>query len=666
MNDICHLAAQWGVAAEYFDAFGNLRVVEDDALARIVDAISGGRRPPHRLIPATVVIRRNRHNRVEIANHDPEGRVHWEIRSDDESVARGVAEGLAIVLPDIPVGSYQLRARASTSAGEQDDTATLLVAPETTFQGRDPQARLWALAVQLYGIRSGRNWGHGDFTDLADLVALAAQLGAAGIALNPLHALYDDHPEQVSPYSPNSRLFLNPLYIDIAAIPEFPGLAATGLAADIEQLRNQDLVDYTGVSAAKLRGLRLAYERFCQQGSEDRRARFAAFRRDWQQWLSRFAGFEYLRRRFRAVWWQWPQEWRRPDAARMHDLANKAGDELEFFAFVQWVADSQLAECRHKARALGLPIGLYTDVAVGVEAGGADAWSEQEAILNSLSVGAPPDQLNTAGQNWGLSGFSPSGLEQRRFEPFRQMLRAAMRHAGAIRLDHVLGLRRLFVIPHGMTPQNGTYVQLPFEALLAVVAQESMAHECIVIGEDLGTVPEGFRETIADWGLWSYLVMLFERRADGSFKSPGEYKRNALASFNTHDLPTFAGWVSGHDQQVRRALGIDPGETDEERKDAVERLRAALAGDGMATLAFPAVAKFLAATPSRIVVLSLEDALSLIDQPNLPGTVDEHPNWRRRLPVGLEDLSRHPGLRALADIMVAAGRAGGAREVSVD
>jgi 4-alpha-glucanotransferase len=218
-------------------------------------------------------------------------------------------------------------------------------------------------------------------------------------------------------------------------------------------------------------------------------------------------------------------------------------------------------------------------------------------------------------------------------------------------------LRRLFVIPHGMKPQDGTYVQFPFEALLAVVAQESVRNQCIVIGEDLGTVPEGFREAMSDWGLWSYLVLLFERRHDASFKSPDEYKRNALASFSTHDLPTFTGWVTGHDRRVKEALGINPGESEDERRSAVNHLRSALEVRGISTFDFPAVAKFLAATPSRLVVVGMEDALELADQPNVPGTVDEHPNWRRRLPAALEDLSDDPRLQALGRIMAEADRA---------
>jgi 4-alpha-glucanotransferase len=655
MDDITELAARSGVAAEYYDAFGERRQVGRDALSHIIDAIGGDRAAPNRLLPATVVLRQRRQTHVEMPGLASDAQLEWEVLSGSDRVARGVA-GSTLDLGDIAVGAYTLRVTPRGDGATAAETATLLVAPEMAYQGSNSSGRMWALAVQLYGIKSRRNWGHGDFTDLIDLLELAARLGAAGIGLNPLHALRDDQPEQASPYYPNSRLFLNPLYIDIEAIPEFPGVQAAGVGEEIERLRRQDKVDYAGVAAAKLRGLRLAYDAFRHSGSEQRRGEFAAFRRERRQWLARFASFEHLRRRFHDVWWEWPPEWRQPNAAQLLGLLREEGEELGFFAFVQWVADAQLAQCCAKGRDLGLPLGLYVDVAVGVEAGGADAWSEQRAVLNRLSIGAPPDLLNTAGQNWGLSGYSPSGLEDAQFEPFRQMLRAAMRYAGAVRLDHVLGLRRLFVIPHGMTPQDGTYVQLPFEALLAVVAQESVRHQCIVIGEDLGTVPEGFREAMADWGLWSYLVMLFERREDGSFKAPGEYKKNALASFNTHDLPTFTGWTCCHDFEVKRAIGLDPGESLDDRRRSQAELKSALAAHGYPGNEFTAVAKYLAHTPSRLVVIAMEDVLEILDQPNLPGTINEHPNWRRRLPMCLEDLGDDPRLMALGRVMREAGR----------
>ena len=281
-------------------------------------------------------------------------------------------------------------------------------------------------------------------------------------------------------------------------------------------------------------------------------------------------------------------------------------------------------------------------------------------MLADASIGAPPDLLNTAGQNWSLVAFNPRALERQGFEPFRGMLEAAMRYAGAVRLDHVLGLNRLYLIPNGASA--GGYVRFPLEAMLAVVAQESVRHRCVIIGEDLGTVPANLRETLADWGVWSYRVMLFERDEDGSFRPPERYPEEALVTFSTHDLPTFAGWSVGRDLREKRAIGIDPGETDADRAAAQAALRAALArcrGKERTGPGFLPVARYLAATPSRILMISLDDALGVLDQPNVPGTIDEHPNWRRRLPLALEDLRRHPRIRALARMLRGAGRSAG-------
>jgi 4-alpha-glucanotransferase len=294
-----------------------------------------------------------------------------------------------------------------------------------------------------------------------------------------------------------------------------------------------------------------------------------------------------------------------------------------------------------------MKVGLYLDVAVGVQSDGFDAWNEQVAISRHLGVGAPPDPLNTAGQSWGLAGFNATGLEQKFFAPYREMLRASMRHAGAIRLDHVLGLKRLYLVPQGFSAADGVYVQMPFEALLAVTALESVASRCVVIGEDLGTVPEGFRDQIAGWGIWSYLVMMFEREDHGPFKSLDHYLANALVTFNTHDLSTYAGWRSFGDLKTKRALGIDPGESDDARWRALAMLDDLLRGNSIDKNDLYSVTKFLARTPSRLLAIALEDFLGLIDQPNIPGTVDEHPNWRRRLPVPLEQIASTIDVAAL-------------------
>jgi 4-alpha-glucanotransferase len=286
-----------------------------------------------------------------------------------------------------------------------------------------------------------------------------------------------------------------------------------------------------------------------------------------------------------------------------------------------------------------MKVGLYLDVAVGVQSGGFDAWNEQVAVSRHLSIGAPPDALQPAGQNWGLAGFNGAGLETNSFAPYKEMLRASMRYAGAIRLDHVLGLNRLYVVPHGYAADNGAYVKMPLQALLAVTAQESVANRCVVIGEDLGTVPEGFRDELAGWGIWSYLVMMFERDSQAAFRDVGHYATSALVTFNTHDLPTFAGWLSYADLVMKRGLGIDPGESDDARRYAIEKLGDVLRQHGIHDVNLYGVTRFLSLTSTRILAIALEDLLGVVDQPNVPGTIDEHPNWRQRLPVAVDQIA---------------------------
>jgi 4-alpha-glucanotransferase len=529
--------------------------------------------------------------------------------------------------------------------------------PQRVFQGDG--RRLWALAVQLYALRSRRNWGHGDFTDLAKLITLTAARGAAAIGLNPLHALFADRADEASPYAPNSRLYLNPLYIDVEAIPEFPGLAAAGLRAEIEALRASEMIAYPRVAAAKLQGLRVAHASFRGGSSAERRTDFESYRAEQSETLLRFACFETLRREYSPrPWTDWPRPWRNPTRAELEAFRQEHAEDCEFHEFVQWIADRQLNACAEAARRYGMPIGIYTDLAVGIDRHGADAWSQQDAVLAGVAMGAPPDELNLQGQDWGLAPFNPHTLPAHDFAPLRQLLAAVMRHAGAIRLDHVLGLQRVFMIPLGRPAGEGAYVRFPFQQLLRVVAEESNRLHCIVVGEDLGTVPEGFREVLARWGLWTYRVMLFEREGDGRFRPPESYPAGAVATFNTHDLPTFRGWLEGYDLRVKRDIGLDPGESDEARAWAQQMLRAILAERASAYAAddIAAVASFLGATPSRLVVIALDDVLGVRDQINIPGTVDQHPNWRRKLPVALEELERHDGFERLARVFAECGR----------
>jgi 4-alpha-glucanotransferase len=625
-------AKELGIQTEFVDGRGHLHVTGEAALKVILDALPAPL--PHRFLDSAVAVRSDRPSRTELkAATFP---LRWKIVDGLKVIAEGATHDRAIAWPaDLPVGSHRLQL---TDAAAVTETTPLLVAPPRAFGGDFD--RSWLLAVQLYSVRSARNWGIGDFTDLEGLIELAAHLGADGVGLNPLHVLFDDRPGDCSPYAPNSRLFLNALYIDAEKLAEFqPGVLADSRDT-LGQLRSSKIVDYVGVAELKWRALRLAFEAFKVDSKSDRRQDFETFRVERAPLLSRFACFEALRHKFKQPWWEWPGEWQQPDAAKCASLREgPERDVVEFVEFVQWIADRQLRACRDLADSLGMKVGLYLDVAVGVQSDGFDAWNEQRAISRHLAVGAPPDPLNTVGQNWGLAGFNAAGLEIQAFEPFREMLRASMRYAGAIRLDHVLGLKRLYLVPHGFSAGEGVYVQMPFEALLAVTAQESVAHRCVVIGEDLGTVPEGFREQMADWGIWSYQVMMFERDDHGKFRDIDHYSSNALVTFNTHDLSTYAGWRSFSDLKLKRSLGIDPGESDDARRYALEMLSDALRHHAIHHQEISAVVSFLARTKSRLLAISLEDLLGVIDQPNIPGTVNEHPNWRQRLPVAIEEIA---------------------------
>ncbi|RTM05792.1 MAG: 4-alpha-glucanotransferase [Bradyrhizobiaceae bacterium] len=630
-----------GVQSEFIDALGKLRVTDPVALKSILDALPEKR--VYRFVAGPVVVRALGHPRTELAAVGAPP-LNWKLSANGNVIAQGETREPVIAWPaGLPLGYHRL---TLTDAEGVTEEVPMIVAPERAFGGDFDRG--WLLAVQLYSVRSSCNWGIGDFTDLADLVRLAKQLGADGVGLNPLHVLFDDHPADCSPYSPNSRLFLNPLYIDVEAIPEFSADLVPDAAATAARLREGDRVPYADMAALKWLALRAAFNSFVTSASAVRRKEFDAFRSARAPLLSRFACFEVLRHRFAAPWWEWPHEWRQPDEAKCAELRNGPDKrEVEFVEFVQWIADSQLHAAKELASGLGMRVGLYLDVAVGVQSNGFDAWNEQMAISRHLAVGAPPDVLNTVGQDWGLAGFNAGGLEAQSFVPFADMLAASMRHAGAIRLDHVLGLKRLYLVPRGFKPDNGAYVQMPFEALLGVVARESAAHKCIVIGEDLGTVPEGFREMMQDFGIWSYLVMMFERDDAGHFRNVDHYRPNALVTLNTHDLSTYAGWRSFSDLKMKRSLGLDPGENDQARWDALGALDEILRQNGIKANDLYSVLAFLSRTPSRLLAVSMEDLLGVIDQPNIPGTINEHPNWRQRLPDALDKIAAKIDLTAL-------------------
>jgi 4-alpha-glucanotransferase len=713
------LAEQLGIAASYRDQEGRLQIVSestkralvsafgirsDDARA-IAKALADLQRGAGRglLEPGTVIREDHRpyHVRLAVPRAWQNGHVTWtlsreggapetrqgalaDLPSADADRPEAAVHERRLLLPDdVPPGYHGLEVRIS---GEGEDAAArscVIIAPRRAFQ---PSAiahggRLWGLAIQLYGLRSPRNWGIGDFTDLRDLMTWAGRIGAAAIGTNPLHALFLDDPGHISPYSPSSRHFINPLYLDVEAIEEFTVceeardlVRSDWFQAKLAHARSAPLVDYRAVTDLKRAVLeRLHHCLHTRTGidADKRRAALVQFRRERGDSLQRFAVFQALREDMGARdhamrdWRRWPPAFRDPASAETAAFASSHEREVEFFAYLQWQADIQLSSCVETGRRARLPIGLYLDLAVGTDAAGADAWAAPNLVANGATIGAPPDNWNRKGQNWGLPPLNAAALRAHAFKPFAELLRANMRHAGAIRIDHALGLRRLFWIPEGGRATDGAYVAYPFEELIGIVALESNRNRCLVVGEDLGTLPEGFQAAMRDAGLLSYCLLYFERDGSGRFKSPGEYPVDALVSVSTHDLPTVWGFWSRRDLDEKERVGAypDAGYAKAARRARVEEIDGLIAallherlvrpGHARDVVPLEAILRFIARTPSRLLMVGIEDLLGVEDQANLPGTLDEHPNWRRRLPMDIAAIIEDGRVAAAARILTA-------------
>jgi 4-alpha-glucanotransferase len=523
------------------------------------------------------------------------------------------------------------------------------------------RARVWGLTCQLYGLRSARNWGIGDFEDLARLAEIVGARGGDFLGVNPLHALYPADAERCSPYSPSSRRFLNVLYIAPDIEPEFARINPPRLDA----LRQSTLVDYAEVARTKFAALEAMFQVF-DKAPQDRRGAFEAFRTQFGEALERHCLFEALHAHHAgAPWWDWPEALHRGDSDAVRRFRADHAERIEFFAWLQWLADNQVRAAQARAHAAGMRIGLYLDMAVGVAPDGAMAWADPDLMVRGAHIGAPPDQFNMQGQDWGLIPQRPTSLIERDLKPFRDDLRASMHLAGAVRIDHAMALQRLYWIPAEAAAIEGTYVRYPLAGMLAAVAEESRAHRCVVVGEALGTVPQGFWPLLADKKLQSYRVLFFERRRDGGFRRPRSWPSHALGCVSTHDLPTLCGWWAGRDIEWRHEVGFMTAEDAQaERHDRADQralLWEALASQDLAPAEAPprrlddasvvAVHRYVAMSPVRLMGVQLEDSIGEVEQPNLPGPSEPHPNWRRKLPVALEDLADHPLFHAVCITM---------------
>jgi (1->4)-alpha-D-glucan 1-alpha-D-glucosylmutase len=679
------LARAAGIAPSFRDYFGNETYVSDATKAALLDAmgydvsseasihsgLDGIEKGESRAIPEVSVVPAGAS--FELACLTPVRGAEWRVALEDGGVLEGRADGLEsgrlrIEMP-LPLGYHRFTLRHS---GLETSGALIAVPPACYVLPDMEGGRVWALATQLYALRSERNWGIGDLGDLRDLAALSAQAGAGALAVNPLHELFPSNPWAASPYAPSSRLFLNIFYLDVPAIPDFAeSPAARDLAAshdftrDLRRVRASDLVDYEGVAKLKLEVLALLFEAFRVNHLERpgglRAPSFRAFVRAGGRALERLGRYEALAEHFRARdsqcygWLQWPKTYQSPESPEVLAFARAHAGRVDFYCYLQWLADEQLAQAASSARALGVHV--YRDLAVGVDRNGADAWSDRGALASGAALGAPADPMNTHGQNWGLPPLSPRALRERAFAPFVALLRANMRHAGILRIDHVMALQRAFWIPQGHPATEGAYVRYPLDEMLGILALESMRNRCAVVGEDLGTVPDGFRERLQSASVLSSRLVYFEREADGSFRSPRAYPRLAAASIGTHDLPPLLGWWlgAGDERAHERRMLVDA----LEREDCVDaggaaRLRedAAAGGThGVAELLSAAVHRFLAFAPSMLDIVAIEDVLGEADGVNVPGTTDEHPNWQRKRQLPLEAFANDGRLVRIGAVM---------------
>ncbi len=596
------------VEPTYVDAFQEQRTVAPDVLEAVLGAMG--------LAPGDVPAADDGVAIVRPGGPLPHS---GEVRLED-----GTALGRLDALPrDVPYGYHALT--------RDDGTDTFLI----TGPGRcplPPDLREWGWAVQLSGMRSRQSWGIGDLGDLGRLARWSASRGAGFLAVSPLSAPNPSPDPEPSPYYPSTRRFLNPLHLDIAAVPGMPAVDA--LAAEGTDLMSSRLVRRAAVTRLKLEALERAWA-----ARSGRDAAFDAWRAEQGDALERWARFCVLSERFGAGWQGWPVSFRDPARPAVAELAAQEADRVNFHAWVQWCLDRQLADASASIRRIA-------DMPVGVDPGGFDAWDWQRRLALGASIGAPPDRFNTAGQDWGLPPFIPHRLREERFRPFIETIRAQLRHAGGLRIDHVLGLFRLWWVPRGHGPERGAYVRSPMNELLEIVALESERAGAVVIGEDLGTVPPGVRPELRRRRVLSTRLVLFEK------VPPARYPRGVFAAVTPHDLPTIAGTVSGSDLGDQEAAGVPSSPASLALlRSRLEAAAGVGAGAGSRTLADSLHAR-LSAAPPALVAATLEDALSVEERVNLPGTVGaQRPNWSIALPLPLEELVEDAGVLATVRAM---------------
>lgn len=694
-ESLVELARRYGVATEYVDWTGAFTAVAESTLVAVLAALGVHAATEYRRTAALAEHDRDYWSRslppaivgrvgavsvfwVHVTHGDP-ARL-W-IRLEDGSVRTGlqqvennrapyeldgrlVGEASFELPADMPMGYHELHLQL----GAGDVSTPIIVSPASLAP---PNGRAWGTAVQLYSIRSQRSWGIGDLTDLADLaVWSAARHGADFVLVNPLHAAAPVAPMEPSPYLPTSRRFVNPLYLRVEAIPEFAYVRQRGRIRKSRNLvqaraRHKDLIDRDAAWKVKRTALEAVY---AVERSAGRELAYNAYRDREGRSLDDFATWCALAEKHGGDWHRWPDELQHPRHPAVADFAAEHAEHVDFHRWMQWQLDDQLAGTQTIARTVGMGLGVMHDLAVGVDPNGADAWALQDVLALGVTAGAPPDEFNQLGQDWSQPPWRPDQLVKQAYAPFRALVNAAFRHAGGVRIDHIIGLFRLWWIPKGSPPTDGTYVRYDHEAMIGIVALEAQRAGAVVVGEDLGTVEPWVRDYLSERGLLGTSILWFEQDRDAGGPLHAERWRDyCLSSVTTHDLPPTAGYLAGEHVRLRDRLGLLTRAAEEElasdraQQDAwIDELRrVGLLGDDGTNVDDVVVAlhRYLGRTPSRLLALSLADAVGDVRTQNQPGTIDEYPNWRVPLtdPDGrkllLEDVFTDPRAAALAEVM---------------
>jgi 4-alpha-glucanotransferase len=694
------VAEMVGLADSYVSAWGEEAQVENETLRRLLSALGYDtknddalmesalkRQRPDVLAPVKVV--RNgepMHITLHLGVSARASDFSWKLTTEQGVVMEGWLQSqlisddrenggpLVFALPDDLAWGYH-KLEVFRKRRKSPFEMTLIVTPSSCYkqQALLDDKKLWGTSVQLYSVRTNHNWGIGDFGDLKQLVADIAARGGDFVGLNPIHSLFPANPEGASPYSPSSRRWLNLMYIDVSSVSEFAQCdAAQQLVGSAEfqqrlvEARNTNWVNYSEVSCLKMAVLPLLFDTFSDRhldNNTERAKQFLQFVEEGGDSLLHQAAFDALHADLKKKddnTWGWPvfpEEYRHFDNTAVKNYIKDNAKQVKLYMYLQWLADTQLAEVNELAEEKGMAMGLYRDLAVGVCDSGAETWADHGALCQDVSVGAPPDILGPLGQNWGLPPLNPEALQETAYEPYIQLLRANMRNCGALRIDHVLGLLRLWWIPKGELATQGAYMYYPVDDMMAILALESHRFQCTVIGEDLGTVPDEIIGKLSTAGIHSYKVFFFETAEDGGYYSPSHYPSQSMAALCTHDMPTLRGFWHCDDLKMGEELGLYPNKEQlaglfASRAESKQKILDSLDWHGylpegvghdasyvpMDLRLSEGMQMHLAASSSALLSLQLEDWLEMDKPVNIPGTVDEYPNWRRKLSTTLDDL----------------------------